>query len=84
MIIEKIKAIKPEYMGSCGPAEVISLGIKSGDMSIIFGEFYLGPHMMESHGKLYDNMVKLIDHIVNCTKKYNQALERTPKTAPFS
>ena len=35
MTIEKIKIIKYQFMSTSGPVEIISLGIKSGDITIL-------------------------------------------------
>ena len=63
--MEKIKSIKCDYRDSVGPSETVTLGIKDGDISVIFGTFYLGPHMTEAHGTHMAKIEQLIDRICN-------------------
>ena len=61
--MEKIKSIKCDFSDGIGPSETVTLGIKDGDLSVIFGTFYVGPHMEEQHGIYMEKIEALIDRI---------------------
>lgn len=61
--IEKIKSIKPNFSDGSGPDEVVTIGIKCGNKTYIFGQVYCGPHMLEEQGKWLDDTEKIIDMI---------------------
>ena len=66
MEVKKIRSVKHEYFDRIGPAEVITLGIKSGDITILCGSFYQGPYTNETITDSLQKIEALIDHIVWC------------------
>ena len=67
--IKKIKAIRTEYHERIGPAEVITLGFKVGDISYILGTVYIGPYMQEGHAEWLKKTEEFIDYIVDVVDK---------------
>ncbi len=65
--IEKIKAVEHNFNDCTGPSEVITIGIKTDDLCIIFGEFYFGPGMTDKQANDFEKTEKLINQIVNST-----------------
>jgi len=61
--MEKIKSIKCDFYDGVGPSETVTLGIKEGDLSVIFGSFYIGPHMTDEHETHRAKIEALIDRI---------------------
>ena len=64
MKIEKVYAIKHEFIDRIGPTEVITLGLKSDKLTLILGSFYYGPCMPDNADVECQKLEELIDHIV--------------------
>lgn len=70
MRIEKIKAIKCCDQEGVGPSEIVTLGLKCDGVTIIFGSFYFGPHMLNSHSEMCRKQEAVIDYIVKVSEAY--------------
>lgn len=64
MKIEKIYAIKHEFIDRIGPTEVITLGLKTPKLDLILGSFYYGPSMADNTDVECQKLEELIDYIV--------------------
>lgn len=65
MQVRKIKAIRPDFSGSCGPSETVDLGIEIDGHAFMFGTFYFGPYESTEHVALYKIAEAFLDACVN-------------------
>lgn len=72
MNIKKIKAVKCGFADGCGPYETITLGLTVDGCDFIFGNFYFGPGMTDSHDKIYRKTESAIDNLVQLSDKNEQ------------
>ncbi len=69
MRIEKIKQLKPDFNEKTGPSESVTIGFKVGCRSFILGTSYAGPHMIDEHWEEFVEIEKIVDYLVDLTKK---------------
>ena len=63
MKIKKIKQVRPGFASGSGPWQTTTIGFEADGRVVILGEVYEGPYMDDAHGKLLEELERLVDNL---------------------